>query len=461
MHRSILPVLAGLAVIALLVSQIDTIRRFISRAKGEPANLVIDTQSLIGPLPRPWRNLAQGGETADWQIISLQAKLAALKPEYIRIDHLYDFYVAVSGNSGNLTFDWSKLDTLLRQISSLGAKPFISLSYMPPAISAGDITDLPRNWSDWSLVVQRTVEHISGTAGLNLSDVYYEVWNEPDLFGQWKTYGAKNYLTLYSYAAIGATRATNVRPFKFGGPAITAFYPNWASSLFQFVIANNLRLDFFSWHRYSPDITAYLEDVGGLNLVLEQYPQFFNIEKIITEAGHNSRNDPGFDTMYGAAHALSLSRGLTGLVDRVFTFEIQDGKDPAGQALWGRWGLFTHPDFGSASKPRSDALSLLEKLGRDRLSLTGEGTWVSALAAAIPDTQSTQVLVINYDPAAKHTELVPVTFTGLTAQNFSLTESFLRGQTRQLPVATTAAQFRHELFMPANSAALITLTPTP
>src|SRR3989344_2585249 len=332
--KSVLPVLAGLAVITLLVSQIDTIRQFLTRAKGEPANLVIDTQSLIGPLPRPWRNLAQGGEAADWQITPLQTKLAALKPEYIRIDHLYDFYISVSGNSGNLTFDWSKLDLLLRQISGLGAKPFISLSYMPPAISTGDITDTPRNWPDWSLVVQRTIEHISGTAGLNL-----------------------------------------------------------------------------------PDVTAYLEDVGGLNLVLEQYPQFFNIEKIITEAGHNSQNDRGFDTMYSAAHTLSLSRSLTGLVDRIFTFEIQDGKDPAGQASWGRWGLFTHPDFGATPKPRYDALAFLERLSSNRLAVIGEGTWVKALAATIPDTQATQVLVINYDPSAKHTELVPVTFTGLTGQS--------------------------------------------
>ena len=459
--KSILPILAGLAIITLLLSQLDTIHQFLTRAKGEPADLIIDTQSILGPLPRPWRNLAQGGETADWQITPLQSKLAALNPEYIRIDHLYDFYVNVSANSGSLTFDWSKLDTLLRQIQALDAKPFISLSYMPPAISEGDITDMPRNWPDWSLVVQRTIEHISGSAGLNLADVYYEVWNEPDLFGQWKTYGAKNYLTLYQLAAQGAARAAAVQPFKFGGPAITAFYPNWASSLFQFVTANNLRLDFFSWHRYSPDVTAYLEDVGGLNLVLEQYPQFFNIEKIITETGHNSQNDRGFDTMYSAAHTLSLSRSLTGLVDRIFTFEIQDGKDPAGQASWGRWGLFTHPDFGATPKPRYAALALLEKLSPDRLGLTGEGTWVKALAAAVPDTQSTQLLVINYDPSAKHTELVPITFTGLTGQNFTISESFLLGPARQLPIATTAAQLRHELFMPANSAVLVTLTPAP
>ena len=457
---SLISLLVVGAVVVILVSQLDFVRTLLTRAKGEPANIFVDTQAVVGQMPRPWRNLAQGGENPDFTITPLATKLAALKPEYIRIDHLYDFYVNVSGSSGSLAFDWSKLDALLAQFQSLGAKPFISLSYTPPAISKGDITDAPRDWNDWSLVIQRTIEHISGTSGLNLADVYYEVWNEPDLFGKWKTYGDKNYLTLYNYAAIGAARAASVRPFKFGGPAITAFYDNWAKNLFKFVTDNNIRLDFFSWHRYARDTDTYLEDVAKLNLVLEQFPQLITLEKIITEAGHDSDNDPGFDTMYGAAHTLGLSRTLTGLVDRVFTFEIEDGKDPEGQALWGRWGLFSHPDSGSTAKPRYDALALLEKLTNERLTVTGEGTWVKALAAAVPDTQSTQILIINYDSAGKHAELVPVTFTSLTSQNFTLSEAFLRGAQRQLPLATTAAELRHELFMPANSAVLITLTPS-
>ena len=194
---------------------------------------------------------------------------------------------------------------------------------------------------------------------------------------------------------------------------------------------------------------------------MEPFPNLSTIEKIITEAGHNSNNDAGFDGPYGAAHTLMLSRVMTGLVDRVFTFEIQDGKDPEGKQYWGRWGLFTHPESGSVAKPRLDALALLEKLNSERLPVTGEGTWVKALSAYLAETGSIQVLVINYDPAAKHTELVPITFTGLEQQNFTLSESFLRGKTRELPLATTAAELRHDLFMPANSAAFLTLTPQP
>ncbi|MBI4034816.1 MAG: hypothetical protein HY381_00280 [Candidatus Chisholmbacteria bacterium] len=455
----LLPLLLIGAVIFILVSQIDTVRTLLTRARGEPADIKVDTQAIIGPLPRVWRNLAQGGETGGLNLAPLLSQLTPLHPEYIRIDHLYDFYVTVNrDDTGNLTFDWTKLDQLLASLTALGSKPFISLSYMP-AVLSDDIVGPPANWSDWASVVRSTMEHISGRAGLNLTDVYYEVWNEPDLFGQWKTYGDKNYLTLYSYAAAGARQAQNVQAFKFGGPAITAFYPGWAKALFNFVLTNQIRLDFFSWHRYHRDLDQYLEDVGDLNLILEDYPNLaITLEKIITESGHDSDIDPGYDSLYSAAHTLALTRTLTGLIDKLFTFEIQDGQDPNGQAFWGRWGLFTHDSFGSTPKPRFFALSLLEQLSSDRLSLAGEGTWVKGLAAQ--QGESTQVLLVNYDPRGQHSENVPVTFTSLSSSSFTLSESFLLGRQRQLSLATSAAELRHSLFMPANSAALLTLTPT-
>ena len=97
-------------VIVVLVSQLDTIRNLITRARGEPANIVVDTQAVVGPMPRVWRNLAQGGEQGGLNLTPLAGRLKVLAPEYIRIDHLYDFYVNVGRDGGNLTFDFTKLD---------------------------------------------------------------------------------------------------------------------------------------------------------------------------------------------------------------------------------------------------------------------------------------------------------------------------------------------------------------
>lgn len=449
----------GGLIIALLVSQRQLIRTWLTKAGGEPARIRLDVQAVLGPMMPVWRNLAQGGEVGGLKLDQIRQRVKALRPEYIRIDHIYDMYVKVVRNeTGQLEFDWTGLDEVIKQIQQLGAKPFMSVSYMPAAISRGDIVEAPLDWNEWVVVVQKTIEHVSGKDELNQTGVYYEIWNEPDLFGKWKTYGEKNYLTLYDYAAAGAERATRVNQFKIGGAATTGFYKNWAKTLFKFVEDSRLRLDFFSWHRYDSSWDEYVKDVGELEAVLTEFPSLsIRVERIISESGHNSENDPGYDTSVGAAHTLGLARSLMGLVDKVFVFEIEDGKDEEGKALWGRWGLLTHRDFGSQPKPRYEGLLMLEQLGEERIALTGEGTWVKGIAAK--RDEATQILLVNYDEESRHSEVVPITFSGLSGQDFVIEENWLRGRQTKIEVATTAAELKHEIFMPANSVALITLTP--
>jgi beta-xylosidase len=449
----------GMVVVVLgvmaAVTQIGVIRDFFSQASGEPANIIVDTQAVIGPMPRPWRNLAQGGEAFDWRLQPLVPKVKALKPEYIRIDHIYDFYDIVKGTPGNLTFDFSKMDPVVDDILATGAKPYIALSYMPPAIASGDIVSTPKNWNDWQLTVQKTIEHYSGTKGI--SDIYYEVWNEPDLFGGFKYYGDKSYLTMYTYSARGAANARNVKPFKLGGPGITALYKNWFHALAKHAIANNLRLDFFSWHRYNLDLDQYKQDMTEARTWLAEYPQLEpTLELHITEWGHDSNNHAGYDSNYGAAHTVAGSIEMVGVVQRAFAFEIQDGPDPAGQTHWGRWGMFTADKAGAAAKPRYHALLLLDSIGDQRLSLLGKGYWVKALAARNAKG-NTEVVLANYDKNGKHVENVPITFTNIVPGSYTVTKKFLNGQLLTEKVATTEAALKINVAMPVSGVAKVEL----
>lgn len=446
-----------LIVIASLfgVSQLKTVRDFLSRAKGEPANIVIDTQGVLGPMPRPWRNLAQGGEEANWRIQPIASQVKALNPRYIRIDHIYDFYDIVKGTPGNLSFDFSKFDLLLDDIAATGAKPYIALSYMPPAISSGDIISTPKNWADWQLTVQKTIEHVSGTR--NTPDVYYEVWNEPDLFGGFKYYGNKSYMTMYEYAAKGAVNAKVRQPFKIGGPAITALYKNWFDAMCKYVLDNHLRMDFFSWHRYNTDVEQYQQDMNNVKTWVQAYPQLEpTLEFHITEWGHDSNNHPGYDTNYGAAHTVAGAIEMVNVIDNAFVFEIQDGKDPKGAANWGRWGMFTHADAGAKPKPRYRALRMLDRISNQRLQLNGKGYWVKALAA-LNDQGETEVVIANYDAQGKHGEKVPVTFTNIEPGNYSITKEFLSGQQSTEQTATTAAALQTFVTLTPNNVAFVKL----
>ncbi|MDZ4209658.1 MAG: hypothetical protein U1C56_00600, partial [Candidatus Curtissbacteria bacterium] len=202
----------GLVVILLSlfasVFGVKDIVRFFSGASGDIADLDIDVLSIFSA-SEGWRNFAQGGEEKGRQLAPILNQVKTLKPAYIRIDHIYDYYNVVSKDaSGNLLFNWTELDLMVKDILAVGAKPFLSLSYMPTQISKnGDITDLPASWFDWEALVTATIEHYSSTSGSGIENVYYEVWNEPDLFGDFKAYGEKNYLDLYYHSALAASRA--------------------------------------------------------------------------------------------------------------------------------------------------------------------------------------------------------------------------------------------------------------
>lgn len=450
--------------IFLFAGQVDYVQNLLTIATGQEANLIIDTQADIDGLTPHWRNLAQGGESASYRFAPVQTKLSALEPEYIRLDHIYDFYDIVSrAQNGQLQYNWQQLDTVIGDITAVGATPFISLSYMPPALSqAGDITGAPDNYQEWQAVVAATIAHVSGPTGLNLSNVYYEVWNEPDLFGNWKTYGSKNYLDLYRHAALGSQSvADQTQPFKIGGPATTALYKNWVTNLIDHAKKHNLPLDFYSWHRYHHDLEKYQEDLELFDQWMQEHPDRLLItEALITEWGHTSAVDPGYDTNLAAAHQVAVaSIFVDSYLDRAFTFEVQDGLDPAGEEYWGRWGLLTHQSFGSNEKPRYQAIQYLNRLGSQRLSVTGQGTWVRGIAAQDPATNAIDLIITNYDPNERHVETTPTTFTNLEPGQYQLTQELMgRNPTTDI-FNLSGTSFQHQVTLPPNTVMHLRLTP--
>jgi hypothetical protein len=447
-----------LATVSVLVS-FDTISNWIGFASGKSANIIIDTKGIIGKTPTTWSNFAQGGESPDYSFAPIVPQLQTLKPQYIRIDHLYDYYVEVSRDSNNqLSYDWTKLDRTLVDISEAGAKPFIALTYMPLAISRGDIIDAPQDWNLWSQVVQKTIEHISGKSQLNLEDVYYEVWNEPDLFGSWKTYGDKNYLTLYQFAEKGAQLAQQTNNFKIGGPSTTKLYPNWIHNFLKFTKENQLRLDFYSWHLYSAQVSDYQESIAQYDKEVRQYKDYiFKLEPIITEWGFDSNNHPGYDSNFAAAHSIAVLSTIYPKIPKAFSFEVQDGLDPAGGEHWGRWGMLTHQQFGSKPKPRFIVHQWLSNIGTDLLSVTGQGDWVRAIATK--DQNTIIIIISNYDPKSTHTETFPLSLKRLENNSYTYSQELLGHGATQKTINITDQNYLTSLTLPPNSVMKITLTP--
>lgn len=455
-------IIIGLILLLALLPFFFTFRYF-SRAKAIKANIVIDVKKTLGTFPDRWKALAQGGEEKGRMLGNVVPQIADLYPKYIRLDHIYDYYDVVSRNSsGQLLFNWSKLDETVCDIYHTGAKPFFSLGYMPPAISSdGSLISQPKDWNEWSLVVQKTIEHYSGKSsrlcgqitGYWKTDIYYEVWNEPDLesFGKWSLYGgAKDYKLLYFYSALGAQYAKNVYLFKLGGPVTTALYQNWIQVFLDFVSSNNLRLDFLSWHHYSKKADDYTDDMINLNewLTPKQYRKYQKLPRIISEWGYDSEPNPIADTNIGAAHTIASIRNfINDGFEMAFLFEIKDGATP-------RWGILS---YEGKEKPRYYALKLFNLLDGNELQVSGEGTYVSAIATS--SNEKTTLILVNYDEENKNTELVPVTLTNLDRGMYTITIHYLESDPITIPnIVVTNNTLRRDILMTPNSVIALELT---
>lgn len=454
---SVISFLGLLIFLPLFIMAIGQTITLLSRASGKPANITIDASSRLEPITTDFYHaFAQGGEESNDMISSIATQTKALAPRTIRIDHLYDNYQVVGRDGAGLTFDWSRLDAVVRTILSTGAKPILALSYMPNVIAKdGSIINPPNDWNEWALVIQRTIEHYSGKGGLNLSGVYYEVWNEPDLaqFGSWKLGGEKNYLTLYRYAAIGANNAQNVNTFSLGGPSTTGLYKNWIVALVQ----SGNRLNFFSWHSYLSNPEQFAIDQRNIISWLVQYPAYTLLPKLITEFGFTGSKSTGYGTMYGAAHTAAVIRQLiSGSPTYLVSFQLKDGP---GQTDGTGWGLITHDDNGLKKKPRYSVYSFIDSMAGTRMSLTGEGSWVTGFASTKDGVM--RVMLINFDQNGSHSEQVPVQFTKLTPGTYKLRQRMFLGTDTTKTYGIDSDTLGTDIYMPAQSIAILELTKQP
>jgi len=419
-------------------------------AFGKRAKIVVD-------LSRPgarisanlWQNFAQGGEEPKNMLAPVAKQIKNLNPKIIRIDHVFDYYVKINpAAAGQANYDFSALDKVVKTILEAGAIPMFSISYMPPQLASKNSVSPPKNWNQWRRLASALVARYSGRKGFNINNVYYEVWNEPDLFGKWHYSKNPNYLTLYYHTAAAAQSATNTNPFKIGGPATTGFYPNWIKALLKFCHQNKLRIDFISWHRYAKNLENYQSDFEKLNKILTNYPEYFNLERLITEFGLDSENSPWYDNKLSAVHSIASTVKLLGKIHRVFAFEIKDGPNKIHN-----WGLITHENFGGKPKPRYYAYQFLNQLTGNRLPLEGEGSWVTGIATQ--NSRSVQVLVVNYDPANRHYEAPPITLKNITPGAYVFRQKYFLGKTTASRETINSTSITKKIILGPNSAVIL------
>ncbi len=445
--------------LVILSFSINQTQQLLSKASPRKANIAINIQDIIGDITKEWSGFAQGGEEPPPMLKVAIPKIKELSPSYIRLDHIYDSYDILLKEADTFVYDFSRLDDTVDDILATGALPFFCLSYMPSVFTdSGSVIDPPKKWSDWQNLVKATIEHYSGKKTRNLSNVYYEVWNEPELpqFGSWKLNSSKDYRLLYYYAVLGSNQVINANPYFLGGPAIGSYYPDWIKNFISYLSQNNLRLDFFSLHRYTKKPYEYVTDSQNIRQILSAYPIYANIPIIYSEWGIESENTTLNNTNIAAAFSINAISKFYQKINLSFVFEIKDGPPPNG----GKWGLLTHEKNSPSlsPKPRFLAFYTLSKLKGERLKISGEGTFISGIAAK--SNQEIKILLSNYDIANKNIEDVPISIYGLKPASYDLNYYYiLENNSGKYEIVTTDGSISKNFIMTPNSILLLELTP--
>jgi hypothetical protein len=77
----------------------------------------------------------------------------------------------------------------------------------------------------------------------------------------------------------------------------------------------------------------------------------------------------------------------------------------------------------TGTPPKTSIFTLINGLSGTRLNVSGEGTWVNAIASK--DGSKYSILIFNLDDIGKHTESVPVTVNGLLSGTYNSRLTYL------------------------------------
>jgi len=304
------------------------------------------------------------------------------------------FHGLLSDDMGTLVVEMDKFvysffnaDQVFDFLLSVGMRPFIELSFMPTALASGDGTVFhykgnvtpPKNYDDWATLISRLAAHWVARYSIEeVSQWFFEVWNEPNLDAFWKGTQAE-YFKLYKCTASAIKKVNN--QLKVGGPATAD--NEWIAKFLEFCGKNNLPVDFVSTHHYPTDSFGKPGDDTEEQLaksrrsaLRKEARDVKNIakDKPVYYTEWNTSSNP-FDEMHDAPYAAAFITKTVmeahGLVEgySYWTFsDIFEENYFSSVPFHGGFGLL---NIYGVPKPAYRAFEILHKLGNELLATDG------------------------------------------------------------------------------------------
>ncbi|AEF86905.1 beta-1,4-xylosidase with transcriptional regulator of AraC/XylS family [Treponema primitia ZAS-2] len=298
-------------------------------------NIIVDAGKAVeGELFPNWEDLGSVGRAYDCLRSDLQNQIREAAKElgirHLRFHGIFgeEMRVVNRDKEGKIQFCWTYIDRVFDFLTETGVCPMVDLTFMPNAFKSGEKTifryrgniSLPRDLSEWAALITAFANHCIDRYGREeVRRWYFEIWNEPDFLC---VSSQEEYFAFYKATAEAFLRADHA--LKIAGPSIIQpmpGYDKWLDTFVEFLNANNLPLDCFTFHIYGESnwnstnhrrhalsrigdrnhftdcVTTYTEKIARLNKRVNKI--FITEFNISAEHGNYL-----LDTMFAACHLL-------------------------------------------------------------------------------------------------------------------------------------------------------------
>jgi xylan 1,4-beta-xylosidase len=372
-----------------------------------PQTITIDANASGTPFPHFWEQMFGSGRAV---LVLRAAYLRDMRDvkqvtdfRYVRGHAILHDEVGVysEDKQGNPKYNFTYVDQIYDGMLANGVRPMVEISFMPKQLSSDpnaihpfwykQNVSPPKDYSKWDDLIRRLAHHLVDRYGIGeVSEWYFEVWNEPNIDFWAGNPKQPTYFELYDHTA---RILKSVSPLlRVGGPATAA--ADWIEPFLTHVSQQNVPIDFVSSHGYGDDT---VENLFHTN---EQIPMNQRVCRAIkkvkdqikasgrpqlplfwTEWNVPSYGDLGArDSIYvGPALGYDITQ-CDGLVEMMsyWTFDdvFEEGGVPEGSFHNG-FGLIA---VGGIKKPAFYAYALLHRLGYERLANSSDSALVTRRA---------------------------------------------------------------------------------
>jgi xylan 1,4-beta-xylosidase len=389
-------------------------------AQSEKDNpIVIDLSAPSHPFPHFWEQMFGSGRA----ILTLRQnyrqdlreteKITGFR--YVRFHAIFHDEVGIydENEQGQPVYNFSYVDQIYDGLLANGVRPFVELSFMPKKLAAKEILQAfwyrpnvapPKDWNKWDDLITQFCTHLVSRYGIDeVSQWYFEVWNEPNLDFWGGDPRQSTYWELYDHTA-RAVKGVNSR-LRIGGPATAQ--AAWADAFLQHCASNHVPVDFVSTHVYGNDKA---QDVFGTDEIIPRDQMVCRAVRkvhdqikaspmpglplIWSEFNASYFNEPDVtDSSYMGPWMADTIRQCDGLVDVMSYWTFSDVFEEQGVVktpFYGGFGLFAEDGI---PKPAFNAFKLLHRLGEQRIELKTD----SAILTRKTDG-SLVIAIWNYAP---------------------------------------------------------------